>query len=122
MTEAQKAAARENGKLGGRPTIALTELRKQAREDAQKLLAAMQTRAVKFLAQVMDDESVDVRERVKCATELLDRGEMPRKSANYHGIGEVAELDAIFSTPKLVVMGKFGADKPDTTEETRRAG
>jgi hypothetical protein len=119
MTEAQKAAARENGKMGGRPTSTLTDLRKKAREDAQKLLAAMQTRAVQFLSEVMLDESVDVRERVKCATELLDRGEMPKKSANFHGVGEISEMDAIFSAPKMFVVSKYGAE---TTEETRRAG
>jgi hypothetical protein len=118
MSELQKAAARENGKMGGRPTSALTDLRKKAREDAQKLLASMQVRAVNFLVKVMLDESVDVRERVKCATELLDRGEMPKKSAAYHGVGEIGELDAIFAAPKLFSVSKFGAE---TIDETRVA-
>lgn len=119
------AAARENGKLGGRPTTALTDLRKKAREDGQKLLAAAQTQAVQFLVKVMMDAKVNIRERVHCATELLDRGELPKKSASYHGVGEMSELDTLFGTPKLVVFGKFGADRldsdrPETDRSTER--
>ena len=106
-TPAQRAAARANGQLGGRPTSMLTELKRKAREKATKLVLAQQEESIKFLVYVRDNPNAALNERVRCALELLNRGEMPAKSASFHGIGSASEVEEMFSTPKLVVLGQF---------------
>lgn len=85
----------------------MTELKRKAREKAQRLVAGQQEESVRFLIYVRDNPNADLRERVRCALELLNRGEMPAKSANYHGVGSASDLDEMFSLPKLVVLGKY---------------
>lgn len=108
-TNAQRAAARANGRLGGRPTTMLVELKRKARERATRIVASQQEESVKFLIYVRDNPNAALNERVRCALELLNRGEMPAKSASYHGVGGIGELDEAFASPKLVVLGRFNA-------------
>jgi hypothetical protein len=104
-------AARWNGHFGGKPTNAMVALRRRARERATRIVAANQEEAVRFLVYVMNNPNAALSERIRCALELLNRGEMPAKSASFLGVGTSEELDAMFSSPKLVVLGKFGSDK-----------
>lgn len=103
-SDAQRAAARENGKKGGRPTSALAELKRKAREKATKLIAGEQEESVRFLIWIRDNPRCDIRERVRCAIELLNRGEIPAKAITAHG--EVT-ADGDIGAPKLFVIGKF---------------
>ena len=102
--------ARHNGHFGGAPTRAMVEVRRKARERATRIVSANQEEAVRFLVYVMNNPNAALAERVRCALELLSRGELPAKSGTYLGVGGMEELDAMFATPKLVILGKFGAD------------
>lgn len=110
----RQAAGRANGKFGGAPTADMVAVRRKARDKAIRIVAANQEEAVKFLVYVMNNPNAPLNERVRCALELLSRGEMPAKSGTYLGVGQSDELDAIFGTPKLVVLGKF-TEKGDVT-------
>lgn len=103
--------SRRNGHFGGAPTAAAIEQRRKAREKATRIVSANQEEAVKFLVYVMNNPNAALSERVRCALELLNRGELPAKSAAYVGVGSTDDLDQMFGTPKLVILGKFGADK-----------
>jgi len=110
--------AREAGKLGGRPTNQLTRLKATARHRSQRLVAREQETSVRFLVMVRDNKvpgakNIPMRERVRCAIELLDRGEMPAKSASYHGLGSMDEINELFAVPKLVITQKYGTEKLD---------
>lgn len=122
-TARQIAAARRNGVLGGRPTNALTDLKRKAREKATKLLCDETEESIKFLVYVRDNPNVAMPERVRCALALLDRGEVPAKGATYHGTATGAG-ELLEEPPKLVVLGRFaekrgsnGAD-PETNGDS----
>jgi hypothetical protein len=107
----QAASARHNGHFGGAPTREMVEVRRKAREKATRIIAANQEEAVKFLVYVMNNPNAPLNERVRCALEVLSRGEMPAKSGTYLGVGQSDELESIFGTPKLVVLGKYADAK-----------
>lgn len=110
-TPKQRASARTNGHFGGAPSKELVELRRKSRDRATRIVASKQEEAVLFLVYVMNNPNASVSERVRCAIELLDRGELPKKSASYLGVGGIEEMDAVFGSPKLVVLGKYGSEK-----------
>jgi len=115
-TARQIASARRNGHLGGRPTNALTELKRKSREKATKLLCAETEESIKFLVFVRDDANVAIEQRIRCALELLTRGEAPPKSANYLGAaGAAGEL--LEEPPKLVVLGRFDQERKNGAQE-----
>lgn len=106
----QAAAA---GRLGGRPSAKLQSLKSKARDEAQALLVTQQLPSLRFLMQVRDDPEVPMRERVRCAVELLDRGTTPAVSASVQGIGTLDDMEQRFGVPKLVVTEKYGSANGD---------
>lgn len=109
------AAARENGQLGGRPVKALIEMKKRARERATRLLCREQEESVRFLIYMRDNPNVSAPERIRCALEILSRGETPTKNASYLGTA-AAGGELLDEPPKLVVLGRFKTDEPHTSE------
>lgn len=114
-TARQRAAARTNGHFGGAPNKRLVELRRKSRDKAMRIVASQQEESVRFLVYVRDNPNAPLNERVRCALELLNRGEMPAKSASYVGVGGLDELDNALAAPKLVVLGKYGADREQSS-------
>lgn len=115
-SKTRREQAQEAGMLGGRPTNLLTKLKAEAREKSQRLVAGEQETCIKFLIAIRDNKRAPMRERVRCAVELLDRGEMPAKSASFHGFGATDEIGEIFGTPKLFVLEKYGTEKAAVEE------
>jgi len=75
------AAARANGKLGGRPRADFGPAAiKRARDDARLLGRSEVLASVEFLLWVRDDTSVDLEKRLSCARELLDRYGDPKQA------------------------------------------
>ncbi len=114
-TAKQRASARTNGHFGGAPTKQMIEVRRKAREKATRIVSANQEEAAKFLVYVMNNPNAPLPERVRCALELLNRGEMPAKSATYVGVGTNEELDKMFGTPKMFVFGKYETERADAS-------
>jgi len=114
----KRQIARENGALGGRPPTKIMLLRKRARLRAMRLLATQQEKSVRVLIDLRDDPNVPPSERIRCAVELLNRGEVPSKSASFHGHGSAEALDEMFGAPKLVVLGQWKTQDeiPEATE------
>lgn len=109
-TARHAAAARINGRRGGRPTNAIQEMKRKARERAARLLCSETEESILFLKYVRDNPNVPWGERVRCALEMLNRGEVPSKTSSYLGTATPAG-ELMDEPPKLVVLGKFGAEK-----------
>lgn len=103
--------------MGGRPTNLMQELRKRAREKASRLLCNETEECIRFLIYVRDNPNVAMPERVRCALELLNRGEVPAKTASYLGTATPAG-DLLEEPPKLVVLGRFPQAPPGAQAET----
>lgn len=104
-TSRQAQASRLNGALGGRPRNDYgTEARRRNRELARKLLLDAQIESLRFLIYTRDDPNAPRSDRVRCALELLNRGDFPAKSANFVGVGAIPED---LEVPKMFVLGKF---------------
>lgn len=91
----------------GRPTDEERLARRRARENMQRLLAGQQQRSLAVLIAIRDNPKAEDSDRIRCCIEIMDRGEHPKKTANYHGIGDMDQLEAAFEFPKIFVTEKY---------------
>jgi len=108
---------RLNGRfIGGGHKKAIIEMRRRSRERAARMLASEQEESVRFLVWTRDNPNAPLTERIRCALEILSRGELPAKNATYMGVGSTEDIDAMFGNPKLVVLGRFTDSKAEVIE------
>lgn len=105
-TKATAAAARVNGRAGGRPrndygSAAMRRRREQARRLGQNELLE----SVKFLMWVRDNPAADTANRVRCAVEILNRFGFPSMA-----VSAITDASQIFDVPKLFEIGHLAGN------------
>lgn len=111
--------ARETAVRGSPDGLTLA-LKRRARDRVARILAREQEESVRFLIYMRDNPNIANEQRIRCALEILSRGETPTKNASYLGTA-AAGGELIDEPPKLVVLGKFKTDEPDHSEKNGHA-
>lgn len=94
-TPAQQAASRANGALGGRLKEHSPAALRRARQRAHEMGLAAVEAAMEYLVWTMNDTTVPLPERTRCAVEVLDRCGPPRQTATIAATVDVDDVKTL---------------------------